>query len=120
MVCIIKVAYNNTTSCVAVYCPYCMHNTCAFTSWMFTFSIHSVACESIELFLRHASLIRPLGEGGKMRLAADFAQMELAVAPLCTRVTDLGNTYRQLRAFRLRKGNGFDHVYNIKILLLST
>ncbi|NXX38150.1 COG5 protein, partial [Tricholaema leucomelas] len=55
---------------------------------------------AIELFIRNASLIRPLGEGGKMRLAADFAQMELAVAPLCRRVADLGMSYRQLRSFR--------------------
>ena len=63
-------------------------------------SMHPVACRSIELFVRHASLIRPLGEGGKMRLAADFAQMELAVAPLSRKVSDLGKAYRLLRAFR--------------------
>ncbi|NXR97646.1 COG5 protein, partial [Oxylabes madagascariensis] len=60
----------------------------------------AMAQRAIELFIRNASLIRPLGEGGKMRLAADFAQMELAVAPLCRRVSDLGISYRQLRSFR--------------------
>ena len=55
------------------------------------------------LFIRNASLIRPLGEGGKMRLAADFAQMELAIAPLCQRISDLGKPYRMLRAFRYNK-----------------
>lgn len=35
----------------------------------------AMAQRAIELFIRHASLIRPLGEGGKMRLAADFAQV---------------------------------------------
>uniref|UniRef100_A0A8C6UG25 Conserved oligomeric Golgi complex subunit 5 n=1 Tax=Neogobius melanostomus TaxID=47308 RepID=A0A8C6UG25_9GOBI len=60
----------------------------------------SIAQRSIGLFIRHASLLRPLGEGGKMRLAADFAQMELAVAPLCRRVSDLGRPYRMLRSFR--------------------
>ncbi|XP_032445981.1 conserved oligomeric Golgi complex subunit 5 isoform X2 [Xiphophorus hellerii] len=60
----------------------------------------SIAQRAIELFLRHASLLRPLGEGGKMRLAADFAQMEMAVAPLCRRVSDLGKPYRMLRSFR--------------------
>ncbi|XP_074644447.1 conserved oligomeric Golgi complex subunit 5-like [Tubulanus polymorphus] len=63
-------------------------------------SIQPLACRSIEIFVCHASLVRPLGEGGKMRLAADFAQMELAVSPLCRRVPDLGKTYRLLRAFR--------------------
>ncbi|XP_022062743.1 conserved oligomeric Golgi complex subunit 5 [Acanthochromis polyacanthus] len=63
-------------------------------------STESIAQRAIELFIRHASLLRPLGEGGKMRLAADFAQMELAVAPLCRRVSDLGKPYRMLRSFR--------------------
>ncbi|MED6287962.1 Conserved oligomeric Golgi complex subunit [Characodon lateralis] len=63
-------------------------------------STESIAQRAIELFLRHASLLRPLGEGGKMRLAADFAQMEMAVAPLCRRVSDLGKPYRMLRSFR--------------------
>ncbi|KAG9345864.1 hypothetical protein JZ751_009020 [Albula glossodonta] len=60
----------------------------------------AIAQRAIELFVRNASLLRPLGEGGKMRLAADFAQMELAVAPLCRRVSDLGKAYRLLRSFR--------------------
>lgn len=34
-----------------------------------------IAQRAITLFIRHACLLRPLGEGGKMRLAADFAQV---------------------------------------------
>ncbi|XP_036285618.1 conserved oligomeric Golgi complex subunit 5 [Pipistrellus kuhlii] len=60
----------------------------------------AIAQRAIELFIRNASLIRPLGEGGKMRLAADFAQMEMAVGPFCRRVSDLGKSYRMLRSFR--------------------
>uniref|UniRef100_A0A8C7UDZ5 Conserved oligomeric Golgi complex subunit 5 n=1 Tax=Oncorhynchus mykiss TaxID=8022 RepID=A0A8C7UDZ5_ONCMY len=73
----------------------------------------SIAQRCITLFIRHASLLRPLGEGGKMRLAADFAQVRrravltlyscshcLAVAPLCRRVSELGKPYRLLRSFR--------------------
>uniref|UniRef100_A0AAY4D2P2 Conserved oligomeric Golgi complex subunit 5 n=1 Tax=Denticeps clupeoides TaxID=299321 RepID=A0AAY4D2P2_9TELE len=63
-------------------------------------STEGIAQRAIQLFIRHASLLRPLGEGGKLRLAADFAQMELAVAPLCRRVSDLGKPYRLLRSFR--------------------
>ncbi|KAI7792095.1 conserved oligomeric Golgi complex subunit 5 [Triplophysa rosa] len=63
-------------------------------------STENIAQRAITLFIRHASLLRPLGEGGKMRLAADFAQMELAMAPLCRRVSDLGKAYRLLRSFR--------------------
>ncbi|KAK2832624.1 hypothetical protein Q7C36_016086 [Tachysurus vachellii] len=60
----------------------------------------AIAQRAITLFIRHACLLRPLGEGGKLRLAADFAQMELAVAPLCRRISDLGKAYRLLRSFR--------------------
>ncbi|XP_066198530.1 conserved oligomeric Golgi complex subunit 5 isoform X1 [Saccopteryx leptura] len=60
----------------------------------------AIAQRAIELFIRNASLVRPLGEGGKVRLAADFAQMELAVGPFCRRVSDLGKSYRMLRSFR--------------------
>lgn len=37
----------------------------------------AIAQRAIELFIRNASLLRPLGEGGKMRLAADFAQVRV-------------------------------------------
>ena len=63
-------------------------------------SINPMASHCVDEFVRQASLIRPLGEGGKMKLAADFAQMELAIAPLCRRVSDLGKSYRLLRATR--------------------
>lgn len=63
-------------------------------------SLLVVARRCVQLFVRHASLIRPLGEGGKLRLAADFAQMEMAISPFCRRVADLGRDYRILRAFR--------------------
>lgn len=70
------------------------------TDYFISFSLRPFVCNGIELFVQHASLLRPLGEGGKMRLAADFAQMELAVHPLCKRVSDLGKSYKLLRAFR--------------------
>lgn len=63
-------------------------------------SIQNVASRAVEFFVRHASLVRPVGDGGKMRLAADFAQMEMAITPLCQRIGDLGKSYRMLRSFR--------------------
>ncbi|XP_053319174.1 conserved oligomeric Golgi complex subunit 5 [Spea bombifrons] len=72
----------------------------------------AIAQRSIEVFIRNASLLRPLGEGGKMRLAADFAQMELAVAPLCRRVADLGKSYRLLRSFRPLLFQTSEHIAN--------
>ncbi|XP_067934499.1 conserved oligomeric Golgi complex subunit 5-like isoform X2 [Watersipora subatra] len=72
--------------------------------------IQPFVCNGIELFVRHASLIRPLGDGGKMRLAADFAQMELAVHPLCKRVGDLGKSYKLIRAFRPLLFQSTEHI----------
>ncbi|XP_043944475.1 conserved oligomeric Golgi complex subunit 5 [Protopterus annectens] len=71
-----------------------------------------IAQRAIDVFIRNASLLRPLGEGGKMRLAADFAQMELAVAPLCRRVSDLGKPYRLLRSFRPLLFQTSEHIAN--------
>ncbi|XP_069485244.1 conserved oligomeric Golgi complex subunit 5 [Ambystoma mexicanum] len=71
-----------------------------------------IAQRAIEVFIRNASLLRPLGESGKMRLAADFAQMELAVAPLCRRVSDLGKPYRLLRSFRPLLFQTSEHIAN--------
>ncbi|KAJ0395842.1 hypothetical protein ATCC90586_009604 [Pythium insidiosum] len=53
----------------------------------------------VSVFIRHASLLRPLEENGKLRLANDMAQLELrleSVLPLRT----LGACYDELRAFR--------------------
>ncbi|XP_068713905.1 conserved oligomeric Golgi complex subunit 5-like [Montipora foliosa] len=59
-----------------------------------------IVCRIIELFVRHASLLRPIGEGGKLKLAADMAQIEFALGPLCHKVSDLGKSYKLLRSFR--------------------
>ncbi|PSN54614.1 Conserved oligomeric Golgi complex subunit 5 [Blattella germanica] len=59
-----------------------------------------VACRCIELFVNHACLIRPLGDGGRIKLASDFSQMEIAVAPLCRQTSELSRQYRMLRSLR--------------------
>uniref|UniRef100_A0A8C4R8S3 Conserved oligomeric Golgi complex subunit 5 n=1 Tax=Eptatretus burgeri TaxID=7764 RepID=A0A8C4R8S3_EPTBU len=67
---------------------------------MVTKALAPLACRVLDLFVRLACLIRPLSEAGKLRLAADCAQMELAITPYCPRLSDLGRPYRMLRAFR--------------------
>ena len=37
--------------------------------------LETIVCRTIELFVRHASLLRAIGEGGKLKLAADMAQV---------------------------------------------
>ncbi|DBA03896.1 TPA: hypothetical protein N0F65_004586 [Lagenidium giganteum] len=53
----------------------------------------------ISVFLRHASLLRPLEESGKLRLANDMAQMELRLECV-VQLRSLGAPYEELRAFR--------------------
>ncbi|CAN8026225.1 unnamed protein product [Ixodes persulcatus] len=65
-----------------------------------TQGIRGLASRALELLARHASLVRPLGDGGKMRLAADFAQIEMALAPLGQPLAELGRPYKALRALR--------------------
>jgi len=63
-----------------------------------------IATRTIHLFVRHAALVRPLGDGGRMRLATDFAAFEAAISPLLAAdssrggLASLGKPYRLLRA----------------------
>lgn len=62
--------------------------------------VKSMASRVLIFFIRHASLIRPLSESGKLRLARDMAELELAVTQNLYPVEQLGAPYRGLRAFR--------------------
>ncbi|POM59116.1 Conserved oligomeric Golgi complex subunit 5 [Phytophthora palmivora] len=53
----------------------------------------------ISVFIRHASLIRPLTENGKLRLANDMAQLELRLEHICP-LQNVGVVYEELRGFR--------------------
>ena len=61
-----------------------------------------VSSQIMESFVAHVCLIRPLGEGGKMRVAMDLAQLELVLGLFCRGdVSSLGQPYKMLRALRL-------------------
>ncbi|KAM6549789.1 hypothetical protein CsatB_021465 [Cannabis sativa] len=62
--------------------------------------VRSMASRVLIFFIRHASLIRPLSESGKLRMARDMAELELAVGQNLFPVEQLGAPYRALRAFR--------------------
>ncbi|GER45088.1 conserved oligomeric Golgi complex subunit, partial [Striga asiatica] len=62
--------------------------------------VRSMASRVLTFFLRHASLVRPLSESGKLRMARDMAELELVVAQNLFPVEQLGGPYRALRAFR--------------------
>jgi len=62
--------------------------------------LQDVTVRVLELFVRHVCILRPLGEGGKMRITTDMAQIELALAPFCSKLAELGRPYKMLRALR--------------------
>ncbi|CAL8469379.1 g8920 [Coccomyxa elongata] len=51
-------------------------------------------------FMRHASLLRPLSQAGKLQLAKDIAELEAAVAENLLPLEAVGAPHRALRAFR--------------------
>lgn len=62
--------------------------------------VRGMASRVLIFFIRHASLVRPLSESGKLRMARDMAELELAVGQNLFPVEQLGAPYRALRAFR--------------------
>lgn len=62
--------------------------------------VRRMAVRVLVFFVRHAALVRPLSEAGKLRLARDMAELELAVGQNLLPVEQLGAPYRALRALR--------------------
>lgn len=62
--------------------------------------VRRMASRVLISFIRHAALVRPLSESGKLRMARDMAELELAVGQNLFPVEQLGAPYRALRAFR--------------------
>ncbi|XP_050228083.1 conserved oligomeric Golgi complex subunit 5 [Mercurialis annua] len=62
--------------------------------------VRRMASRVLTFFIRHASLVRPLSESGKLRMARDMAELELTVGQNLFPVEQLGPPYRALRAFR--------------------
>ncbi|XP_050507229.1 conserved oligomeric Golgi complex subunit 5 [Diabrotica virgifera virgifera] len=59
---------------------------------------NEIAVRTIELFIRHVSLLRPLAKGGRVRLQADFQHLENALKIICPHLADLGRPYRLLKS----------------------
>ncbi|KAJ6931038.1 oligomeric Golgi complex subunit 5-like [Populus alba x Populus x berolinensis] len=74
--------------------------TTAGTETICTQLVRSMASRVLIFFIRHASLVRPLSESGKLRMARDMAELELTVGQYLFPVQQLGPPYRALRAFR--------------------
>jgi hypothetical protein len=57
-----------------------------------------IAVRCIELLVRHSSLLRPLSQGGRIRLHSDYLHLEHSLKVICPHLSDLGRPYRLLRS----------------------
>jgi hypothetical protein len=63
--------------------------------------LNKLALRTIDLFIRHASFLRPMSDNTRRRLLIDVQQIENIIQSiLCSKLTDLGVLYKQLKAFR--------------------
>jgi hypothetical protein len=73
--------------------------------------LSQMASRTIDLFIRHASILRPMTDSTRARLINDSHQIEAVVqSALGCKLTDLGLVYKQLKAFRhlLQLGSPFE------------
>jgi hypothetical protein len=58
----------------------------------------------VQVFVLHASLVKPLGENGKLRLTSDMTALEFAISQLLSHhklnLNALGTEFKSLRALR--------------------
>ncbi|KAI4465405.1 conserved oligomeric golgi complex component 5 [Holotrichia oblita] len=59
---------------------------------------NSIVIRSIELLVRHSSLLRPISMGGRLRLQSDYNYLEQALKIICPNLSDLANSYRLLKS----------------------
>jgi len=59
-----------------------------------------MASRVLLFWVRHAAMVRPLSESGKLQLIHDISELELVVGQTLFPVEQLGSPYRALRAFR--------------------
>lgn len=59
---------------------------------------NEIAIRTIELFVRHSSLLRPISQGGRLRLQSDYHQLENSLKIICPNLADLGRPYRLFKS----------------------
>ncbi|KAI8376615.1 Golgi transport complex subunit 5-domain-containing protein [Choanephora cucurbitarum] len=68
-------------------------------SWVKQISKHT-----LHVFIFQGSLVRPLSEAGKLKLAGDMAELEFTISQFMSeygaKMEEIGDEYRALRAFR--------------------
>ncbi|CBY07828.1 unnamed protein product [Oikopleura dioica] len=63
-------------------------------------NLSPLAARALKLFIRHITLVRPIGQGGKEKIFLDFKFFEDSLSPLCSRLCDLDRVYQTFRAVR--------------------
>ncbi len=61
---------------------------------------NALAGRMMTFFVQQLCLLRPIDDSGRLRLARDCAQLEVALSPLCEAANKLGAPFAQLRALR--------------------
>lgn len=59
---------------------------------------NEIAIRCIELFVRHTCLLRPISQGGRMRLGSDYTHLEQALKTLYPVLSDLGRPFRLFKS----------------------
>ncbi|GIL71669.1 hypothetical protein Vretimale_885 [Volvox reticuliferus] len=62
--------------------------------------VERMACRLLVFFVRHASLLRPLTQAGKLLVAKDLAELQASVGQQLQPLEQLGAPYRAVKAFR--------------------
>lgn len=63
--------------------------------------LNQLSTRCLDLFVRHAALLRPITDSHRLRLVNDANQLEQIVqTAMSTRLTDLGAHYKHLKALR--------------------
>ncbi|XP_076269956.1 conserved oligomeric Golgi complex subunit 5 four way stop [Rhynchophorus ferrugineus] len=57
-----------------------------------------IAMKCIDLLVRHSSILRPVGQGGRCRLQSDYHHLEEALKVICPNLANLGRPYRLLKS----------------------
>ncbi|VEN37219.1 unnamed protein product [Callosobruchus maculatus] len=57
-----------------------------------------ICMRTIELFIRHSSLLRPLSQGGRIRLQSDYQHLENTLKLIYPQLADLAQPYRLLKS----------------------
>ena len=74
-------------------------------------NLNKLAVRCLDLFTRHGSILRPMNETTRQRLVVDSNKVESIVQTLlCSKLTDLGLSYKQFKSFRnlLQLGSPLD------------